>query len=40
MLAHIVSDSENEVVDIQKKPLETKEENYRNKSCCRNKDSS
>lgn len=40
MLAHRVGDSENEVVDTQEKPLEIKEENYRNKPCYRNKDSS
>lgn len=40
MLAHIVGDSENEVLGIQEKPLEIKEENYRNKPCYRNKDSS
>lgn len=37
MLAHIVGDSENEVLGIQEKPLEIKE-NYRNKPCYRNKD--
>lgn len=40
MLAQIVDDSENEVVDIQEKPWEIKEENDRNKPCYRNKDCS
>lgn len=40
VLAHIVGDAENEVIDIQEKPLEIKEENYINKPSCRNNDSS
>lgn len=40
VLAHIVGNSENEVVDIQEEPLEIKEENCRNNPCYRNKDSS
>lgn len=40
MLAHIVGESENEVVDIHEKPLEIKKENHGYKPRYRNKDSS